>query len=126
MSLFVSVCQDIEQLLIERGVDVTLPWYEDTSPLPLSVPRHTVSELNVSYAVWTWWVEAFDNKDYDLRTPSEWLALAKDLETGEERPLPALALWRDPTDGTGHWRRAVVLQYDSAGEKFEVQYEDWI
>ena len=41
-----------------------------------------------------------------------------------ERPLPALALWRDPADGTGYWRRAVVLQYDSAGEKFEVQYEE--
>eukprot|EP00435_Cladocopium_sp_Y103_P045883 s2661_g13.t1 len=56
--------QDIQKLLIERGVDVTLPWYEDISPLPLSV---------------------FDNRDYDLRSPSEWLALAKDPETGEER-----------------------------------------
>mmetsp|Transcript_87057 Transcript_87057/g.177869 ORF Transcript_87057/g.177869 Transcript_87057/m.177869 type:complete len:989 (-) Transcript_87057:358-3324(-) len=95
--------QDIQKLLIERGLDVTLPWYEDISPLPLSV---------------------FDNRDYDLRSPFEWLALAKDPETGEERPLPALALWRDPADGTGYWRRAVVLQYDSAGEKFEVQYEE--
>lgn len=43
-----------------------------------------------------------------------------------ERPLPALALWRDPADGTGYWRRAVVLQYDSAGEKFEVQYEEFL
>ena len=53
------------------------------------------------------------------------MALAKDSETGEEKSLPALALWRDPSDGTGHWRRAVVLQYDLVGEKFEVQYEDW-
>jgi len=95
--------QDIQKLLTERQVDVTMPWYEDMSPLPLS---------------------AFDNVDYDTRTPSEWMALAKDSETGEEKSLPALALWRDPSDGTGHWRRAVVLQYNLVGEKFEVQYEE--
>ena len=31
--------------------------------------------------------QVFDNRDYDLRSPSEWLALAKDPETGEERPV---------------------------------------
>ena len=30
--------------------------------------------------------QVFDNRDYDLRSPFEWLALAKDPETGEERP----------------------------------------
>ena len=31
--------EDIQKLLTERQVDVTLPWYEDMSPLPLSVTR---------------------------------------------------------------------------------------
>ena len=44
-------------------------------------------------------------------------------EDGVFKPLPALALWREP-DGKGHWRRALVMQYDEASEKFEVQYED--
>ncbi|CAK8999933.1 unnamed protein product [Durusdinium trenchii] len=97
--------QDIQRLLTERGVDVTLPWYEDKSPLP---------------------IEAFDNKDLDLRTPLEWLALGTNPDTGRyEKPLPVLALWRDPENGVGHWRRAVVMQYDSRVEKFEIQYEDW-
>lgn len=96
--------QDIQRLLTERGVDVTLPWYEDKSPLP---------------------IEAFDNKDLDLRTPLEWLALGTNPDTGRyEKPLPVLALWRDPENGVGHWRRAVVMQYDSRVEKFEIQYED--
>ena len=29
--------EDIQRLLTERGVDVTLPWYEDKSPLPIEV-----------------------------------------------------------------------------------------
>lgn len=72
-------------------------------------------------------LEAFDNKDLDLRTPLEWLALGTNPDTGRyEKPLPVLALWRDPENGVGHWRRAVVMQYDSRVEKFEIQYEDWV
>ena len=32
--------KDIQKLLTERGVDVSLPWYEDASPLPLEVGEH--------------------------------------------------------------------------------------
>lgn len=39
MKLPVANPEDIQKLLTERQVDVTMPWYEDMSPLPLSVPR---------------------------------------------------------------------------------------
>lgn len=90
--------EDIQQLLSERGVDVSLPWFEDSSRLPL---------------------EAFDNKCYEQRSPKEWLALST-----LEAPLGALALWRDPDSGRGYWRKAVVLLYDERSEKYEVQYEE--
>lgn len=38
MKLPVANPEDIQKLLTERQVDVTMPWYEDMSPLPLSVP----------------------------------------------------------------------------------------
>eukprot|EP00439_Symbiodinium_sp_Y106_P040791 s353_g5.t1 len=93
---------DVQKLLVEKDVDVSQPWYEDKSPLPL---------------------EAFDDTEYDLRTPEEWMDFCHD-PSGQFKPLPALALWRDPDSGAGYWRRAMVLHYHGAVKKFEIQYED--
>lgn len=50
--------------------------------------------------------QVFDNHDFEVRSPENWLSLAKDSE-GNVVGLPARALFLQP-DQTGTWRESKV------------------
>ncbi|KAL8439659.1 hypothetical protein Efla_004567 [Eimeria flavescens] len=92
---------DIEQLLIERGIDYRDPNFEATSWLPLG---------------------PFDDTTYDERSPQEWMALTKGPD-GSFLPLPAKGLRRD-ANGSGSWFACRVFDYNEGAETFHVQWCD--
>jgi dynein heavy chain len=90
---------DLAELLRERGIDYSDPIFESDSALPL---------------------DPFDDSEYDVRTPHEWLDLGYDQKTSEFKPLAAQALFYE--SGVGVWRRALVSDYD--GKQFEVRWDE--
>lgn len=92
--------QDITELLEAHGLRYSDPMFEKDCCLPL---------------------DPFDDSEYDVRTPREWLELGKD-GTGRFLPLPAQALLYEA--GCGHWRRALVSDYDNRLQQFEVRWDE--
>lgn len=91
---------DIAELLQAYGIDYSDPTFEQDCCLPL---------------------DPFDDSEYDVRTPREWLELGID-ENGRFLPLPALALLFEA--GSGSWRRALVSDYDNRLQQFEVRWDE--
>lgn len=91
---------DIAQLLQERGIDYSDPSFQKNSALPL---------------------EPFDDTEFDVRTPKEWLDLGRNPDTGEFLPLVAQALCVE--GDVGFWRRALIHDYNEALELFEVHWD---
>lgn len=72
-----------------------------------------------------WWLrvttlQVFDDDDFEVRSPENWLSLARDSE-GNMAGLPARALFIQ-SDSTGQWRESKVnglwsdgLKYSGAG-----------
>lgn len=87
--------QDIEQLLLAEGINYGDP-SQNRSYLPL---------------------EAFDNSDFDERTPQEWIAFAR--EGGRSHHVPAKGLFFDD-DGRGHWRDCKVIDFNESEHRFIV------
>jgi dynein heavy chain len=85
--LFASL--DIEELLMELGIDYRNPQPNQADWLPL---------------------EPFDDQEYDCRLPSEWLELGLD-DDGNFQPIPAQGLCRNE-DGTAEWKAALIEQWD--------------
>eukprot|EP00965_Chrysotila_dentata_P230422 6197764-Pleurochrysis_carterae.AAC.2 len=82
--------QDIEQLLLDEGVDITVPELQGDLPL-----------------------EMFDDTEFDSRLMSEWEEL---VHAGD---LTGRFLHRD-ADGEGSWRECKVLKFDAATQLFTV------
>ncbi|CDJ34396.1 uncharacterized protein EMH_0001030 [Eimeria mitis] len=92
---------DIEQLLVERGINYKDPSFEAKSWLPL---------------------EPFDDTTFDDRSPQEWMALCK-APDGSFLPLPGKGLRRDGA-GDCKWEACRVYAYDEVSNKFHVQFCD--
>ena len=54
----------------------------------------------------TVYTQVFDNDEFEVRSPDNWLSLAKDSD-GNMVGLPARALFLQP-DSTGQWRNSKV------------------
>lgn len=91
---------DLEELLLDRGVDYADPAFDKDSLLAL---------------------EHFDDTEFDTHTPQEWLELATD-HRGTVRPLAAKAL-RLRSNGTGTWRPAFVQGFDEEQQRFVVRWD---
>ncbi|CAM9345937.1 unnamed protein product, partial [Choristocarpus tenellus] len=84
--------QKIENLLMERGIDHTKPLKSALAYLNESIPPIPV--------------EVFDNDDFEVRSPDNWLRLGQDSQ-GQMAGLPARALYMFPS-GSGQWRECKV------------------
>ena len=96
--------QDIEMLLVERGVDLNSDEHKlgDASGLALGL---------------------FDDLSYDTHSdPSDWLALGVDPETGAFHGLPAKALRARSLGGTAIWTPCVVLGFDADDQRWQVRW----
>eukprot|EP00667_Euglena_gracilis_P000011 EG_transcript_11 len=67
-------------------------------------------------------LEAFDDVEYDERTPADWLALGRD-EFGDFHGVPALAL-RIEDAGHQKWLPCLVSDWNEEGLALCVQWED--
>jgi len=85
--LFASL--DIEELLVELGIDYRQPQPNQADWLPL---------------------EPFDDLEYDCRLPREWIELGVDME---ERfaPIPAQGLQKNK-DGSCEWKAVLIETWD--------------
>lgn len=98
---------DIEDLLVERGITFRPPNWNDQHWLQL---------------------EDFDNNEYDIRTPEEWLATGYQ-EDGRFLPVEAKGL-RFDSDGSGTWQECVAYRVEQIprewGERprFYVRWKD--
>ncbi|CDJ58638.1 hypothetical protein EMWEY_00002850 [Eimeria maxima] len=90
---------DIEQLLIERGINYRDQTFESKSWLPL---------------------EPFDDTTFDDRSPQEWMALCKGPD-GSFLPLSGKGLRRG-NGGDCKWEACRVYAYDEVSCKFHVQW----
>jgi dynein heavy chain len=85
--LFASL--DIEELLLELGIDYRNPQPNQADWLPL---------------------EPFDDLEYDCRLPHEWIALGYD-EDGNFAPIPAQGLIKNE-DGSCEWKAVLIESWD--------------
>jgi dynein heavy chain len=85
--LFASL--DIEELLLELGIDYKNPQENQSDWLPL---------------------EPFDDTEYDCRLPSEWIEYGYD-EDGNFNPIPGKGLYKNP-DNSGEWLDVLINTYD--------------
>ena len=85
--LFASL--DIEELLLELGIDYRNPQPNQADWLPL---------------------EPFDDLEYDCRLPHEWIALGYD-EEGNFSPIPAQGLIKNE-DGSCEWKAVLIESWD--------------
>lgn len=93
---------DIGALLRARDIDYGNPTFEDNRTLPL---------------------DPFDDSEYDVRSPGEWMALGMNSAKGVFSPLSAQALCMEP-DLLGEWRRCRVHAYDSKTQRFDISWAD--
>ncbi|XP_077133083.1 dynein axonemal heavy chain 1 isoform X2 [Ranitomeya variabilis] len=106
---------DISQLLTNEGVDSNLLLPRSDGP-PHS--RNHSGQLLPTYLP----LEVFDNEEFDIRTPADWLSLGYDQGSDVRKPVPGQALL--PVDDVlGHkdprtpqleykWCNVGVLEYD--------------
>ncbi|PHJ26107.1 dynein heavy chain 2 [Cystoisospora suis] len=92
---------DIEELLLERGIDYGNPTFDAQRWLPL---------------------EPFDDTSYDDRLPEEWIDLGYDDE-GRFLPLEAKGLWWDEAR-SGSWKECHVYAYETPENKFSVRWTE--
>lgn len=85
--LFASL--DIEELLLELGIDYRNPQPNQADWLPL---------------------EPFDDLEYDCRLPREWIELGVD-EEGGFAPIPAQGLLKNE-DGSCEWKAVLIETWD--------------
>jgi len=85
--LFASL--DIEELLLELGIDYRNPQPNQADWLPL---------------------EPFDDLEYDCRLPHEWIGLGYD-EDGNFSPIPAQGLIKNE-DGSCEWKAVLIESWD--------------
>jgi len=86
--LFASL--NIEELLLELGIDYKNPTAHQADWLPL---------------------EPFDDTEYDCRLPEEWIEYGVDPTTGSFNPIPGKGLYRDES-GSGFWRPVLINGYE--------------
>lgn len=91
--LFASL--DIEELLLELGIDYRNPNENPADWLPL---------------------EPFDDTEYDSRMPEEWISFGEQAD-GTFQPIPGKGLYKDK-DGAGFWRPVLIHSYDAENQKF--------
>ncbi|CAJ1437952.1 unnamed protein product, partial [Effrenium voratum] len=72
---------DIEELLLARGISFNSRWEEG----------HWLS------------LDDFDNTEYDIRTPAQWIEMGQQGEDGERLPVLATGL-RLNIDHSGNWQ----------------------
>jgi dynein heavy chain len=85
--LFASL--DIEDLLLELGIDYRNPAPNQAEWLPL---------------------EPFDDNEYDCRLPQEWIELGFDMDQMFS-PIPAKGLFRYE-DNSAEWKPILISSYD--------------
>ena len=85
--LFASL--DIEDLLLELGIDYRNPQENPADWLPL---------------------EPFDDLEYDCRLPHEWIDMGYDVE-GKFAPIPSQGLCKYE-DGSAEWKPVLIESWD--------------
>jgi len=103
--------QNIELLLAHQGIKYSEP------------PVSSLAALRFSSEVLP--LECFDNSDFEERSPETWMSYAVDPKTNEFVGLPAKALFLLP-NGSGQWRQATVVGYDSIADLYIVQWKDLV
>ncbi|XP_023247279.1 dynein heavy chain 1, axonemal-like [Copidosoma floridanum] len=63
-------------------------------------------------------LELFDDKEYDCRTPAEWLDLG--LVRGKRYPTPAEALVPEEVTGEARWQPVAVTQHDAITNLYQL------
>ncbi|KFP87663.1 Dynein heavy chain 1, axonemal, partial [Apaloderma vittatum] len=121
---------DIAQLLAEKGIDSNqlVPRHHDPDNMPaIAEKKDPVFPIYLP-------LKMFDNKDYDCRTPEEWISLGLEPGSYDRKPVPGKALL--PTDDVlGHenpksqkliykWIDVGVLDYDKETELYLVHKTD--
>lgn len=91
--------QNIEELLDARGISFRGPNWNKGHWLKL---------------------EYFDNTEFELRTPQEWMAMSVVVD-GERLPLRGKGLRLDPARG-GRWQDCVVREYNEETSRFKVHW----
>ncbi len=100
---FMAAHEGLPALLRARGVDFAAPIPDGDVALAELAKAHphaaAVAAVLPLHA-------AFDDLDYEIRTPAEWLQLGVERSSGEQRGVPAQALWEAPgtltsSPGTG-------------------------
>ena len=91
--------QDLQQLLADLGIDLSVPQPPD--PLPL---------------------ELFDDSEFEMRPYAEWLSLAEEAPDGT-RFLPAQFLLVD-AEGKGRWTECQVQTFHEDTLRFEILWQD--
>ena len=96
--LFASL--DIEELLLELGIDYRNPQTNQADWLPL---------------------EPFDDLEYDCRLPAEWLELGIDAD-GSFAPVPAQGLFKNE-DGSCEWKAVLIEAWDDERAVYTGQWD---
>nr|XP_021152153.1 dynein heavy chain 1, axonemal [Columba livia] len=121
---------DIAQLLASKGIDSNqlMPRHYDPDNMPTIAER--ADPIFPIYLP----LKIFDNKEYDCRTPEEWISLGLEPGSCDRKPVPGKALL--PTDDVlGHedpksrkliysWIDVGVLDYDKKTELYLVHKTD--
>ncbi|XP_069062696.1 dynein axonemal heavy chain 1 [Pleurodeles waltl] len=117
---------DIAQLLAQEGIDSNqlMPRHPDPANPP-TIENKAGPPL-ITYLP----LEVFDDEEFEVRTPPEWLSLGYETSSGDRKPIPAKALL--PTnDVLGHedpksheliyeWYSVGVLDYDEQKKTYLV------
>ncbi|EFC47930.1 hypothetical protein NAEGRDRAFT_78559 [Naegleria gruberi] len=93
--------QDIEELLRNEGIDYSKP-----------ITPERKYELYLP-------LDAFDNTDFDIRQPHEWIKQGLD-EDGKFIYVPAMAL--QAKEGVGNWHYCKVYDVDEVNNKYLVDF----
>ncbi|NXP72200.1 DYH1 protein, partial [Ramphastos sulfuratus] len=121
---------DIAQLLASKGIDSNelVPRHHDPGNMP------TIRERKDPVFPVYLPLKVFDDKDYECRTPEEWISLGLEPGSRDRKPVPGKALL--PTDDVlGHedpknqkliykWIDVGVLDYDKEPELYLVHKTD--
>lgn len=96
--------KNIEEILRDKGIDYSEPKnaqrYESYLPL-----------------------EAFDDTEYDPRTPEEWMSLATD-DDGTEKCVPAVGFFFDKESRIGSWKNCRVIDNNTQENSWCVKTDD--
>ncbi|XP_035245196.1 dynein heavy chain 1, axonemal isoform X1 [Anguilla anguilla] len=119
---------DIDQLLKGMGIDsgdlmLRHQGYEEGQSGPENLGRPVFNYLPL---------EVFDNEEFDVRTPEDWLSLGYEEGTPDRKPVPAKALLPsrddvpqdDPKKLKYCWQPVGVLDYDPEKQLYLVHKAD--